>query len=137
MSLIISRSVIRMRNVSHKGRRDNQNTHITFSNFFLPKILPAVYAIMWQYNAEPGRPQMKMWHMRIECCLTSIHTHTHTYTHTHLEYVILNTFPLQQWLHERDLQLLYKYIACLMFVLSSHSSLTLAVVSRCDSNCVV
>jgi hypothetical protein len=34
-------------------------------------------------------------------------------TDTHPEYAILNTFPLQQWLHERASTLRYTYIACL------------------------
>ena len=33
-------------------------------------------------------------------------------TDTHPEYVILNAFPLQQWLFERDSMLCYTYIAC-------------------------
>jgi len=38
--LIISRSfLLRMRNVSDKICRENQNTHLVFSNFF-PKIVP-------------------------------------------------------------------------------------------------
>ena len=37
--LIISRSfLLRMRNVSDKSRRENQNTHFMFNNFFLKKI---------------------------------------------------------------------------------------------------
>jgi hypothetical protein len=39
--LIISRSVLlRMRNVSDKSCRENQNTHFVFSNFFFSKIVP-------------------------------------------------------------------------------------------------
>jgi hypothetical protein len=38
--LVISRSVLlRMRNVSDKSYKENQNTHFVFSNFF-PKISP-------------------------------------------------------------------------------------------------
>jgi hypothetical protein len=42
--------------------------------------------------------------MRIACC-------TPKTTNTHSEYVILNAFPLQQWLHERGSMLRYTYIA--------------------------
>jgi len=35
-------------------------------------------------------------------------------TNTHSEYVILITFPLQQWLHERALMLHYTYIECIV-----------------------
>jgi len=38
--LIVSRSVLlRMRTVSDKNCRGNQNTHFIFSNFFLSKIV--------------------------------------------------------------------------------------------------
>ena len=33
---------------------------------------------------------------------------------THPEYVIIISFPLQQWLQERALMLRYTYIACLV-----------------------
>ena len=39
-------------------------------------------------------------------------------TYTHSEYVILITFPLQQWLHERASMLRYTYIACLITYLT-------------------
>ena len=38
-------------------------------------------------------------------------------TNTHLEYVMRIAFPLQQWLHERVLLLLYTYVVLLMLVL--------------------
>ena len=41
------------------------------------------------------------------------HTHTHTHTHTH-KYVILITFPRQQWLREGASMLRYTYIACVV-----------------------
>ena len=40
-----------------------------------------------------------------------LHTHTHTHTHTQTEYVILISFPLQQFLQERASVLHYTYIA--------------------------
>ena len=40
------------------------------------------------------------------CSLTRKHTH---------KYVILISFPQQQWLRERVLMLRYTYIACLVF----------------------
>jgi len=51
-----------------------------------------IYEIMWKNIVEPGRPQMKIWRMHIECCI-------HRLQKTHLEYVILIAFPLQQWLN--------------------------------------
>ena len=44
--LIISRSVLRMRNVSDKSCRGNQNTHFVFSNFFED---PTVYETVEKY----------------------------------------------------------------------------------------
>ena len=42
---------------------------------------------------EPDRPQMT-WYMRFACWITKV-------TEIHLEYVILISFPRQQWLRER------------------------------------
>ena len=67
----------------------------------------AVYEIMWENTVEPGRPQMTIWRMRITCWIPKA-------TNTHSEYVILITFPLQQWLQERPSMLRYTYIACLV-----------------------
>ena len=101
---IISRSfVLRMKNVSDKSCRENQNTHFVFSNFFSPEN-HAVYKITWTNIVERGRPQMTIWRMRIACWITKT-------TDTHWGYVIIIAFLLQQWLHERPL-LRYTYIAC-------------------------
>ena len=66
--LIVSRSfLLRMRNVSDKSCRENQNTHFVFSNIFFLKNR-AVYEIMWGKNTtERGKPQMTIWRMRIAC----------------------------------------------------------------------
>jgi len=51
---IISRSVpLRMRNVSDKSCRENQNTHFVFSTFSPPKNR-AVDEIMWKNTVEPA-----------------------------------------------------------------------------------
>ena len=62
---------------------------------------------MWKNTADPDRPQMAIWRMRIACWITKA-------TDTHSEYVMLIAFPLQQWLHESALLLRYTYIACLV-----------------------
>ena len=62
---------------------------------------------MWKNNVEPGRPQLTIWRMRIAYWIAKA-------TNTNSKYVILIAFPLQQWLHERTLLLLYAYIACLV-----------------------
>jgi len=63
---IISRSfLLRMRNVSDKSCRENQNTHFVFCNFFFGN--RAVYEKMWKNTVERGRPRMTIWRMRIAC----------------------------------------------------------------------
>ena len=90
--LIISRSVLlRMRKVSEKSCRVNQNTHFMFS--IPPPENLTVYEIMWKNMVESCRPQTTVRRMRIECRITEA-------TNTHSQYVILIAFPLQQWLHE-------------------------------------
>jgi len=46
---------------------------------------------------------MKIWRMHILCWITKA-------TNTNSKYVILISFPLQQWLHESALMLRYTYI---------------------------
>jgi hypothetical protein len=55
---------------------------------------------------EVGRPQMKIWYMRITFSITKV-------TFTHSEYAVLIAFPLQQRLHECASMLRYTRIACL------------------------
>jgi len=64
---IISRSVsLRIRNVSDKIGRENENTHFVFMNFFFKS---CVCEIMWKNMIERGRPQMTIWRMRIACSI--------------------------------------------------------------------
>jgi hypothetical protein len=106
-----------MRNVSDKSRRENQNKHFVFSNFFSEN--RAVYKIMWKNTVDPGRPQMTTWRMRIACWIPKV-------THTHSEYVTLIAFPLQQWLRERASKLQYKCIVCLFFFAVPYFNMILA-----------
>jgi len=59
-----------MRKVSDESSGENQNTHIGFDK-------RAVYETMWKYFSDPGRPQIKIWRMRIACWI-SMATSTHT-----------------------------------------------------------
>jgi len=54
---------LRIRNVSDRSCRENQNTHFVFSNFIFGN--RAFYEKMWKNIVEPDRPQMTMWRMRI------------------------------------------------------------------------
>jgi len=54
----------------------------------------AFYEIMWKNTVEQDWPQMTIRRVRIACWIPKA-------TDTHSEYIIVITFPLQQWLHER------------------------------------
>ena len=64
---------------------------------------------MWGSIADPDRPEMIIWRMRIEYWVTKG-------TNTHAEYVILISSPLQQWLYEHASLLPYTCISCLVNV---------------------
>jgi hypothetical protein len=81
-----------MRNVLGQSCRESQNTHFVFKIFFSESRI--VYEIMWNNFVEPDRPQMTILRMRFACWITKP-------IDTHSEYVILMTFPWQQWLRER------------------------------------
>jgi hypothetical protein len=53
--MIISRSILRMRNVSDESCRENQHTHIMFTNFSKDR---AVYEITWKNVVELDRSWM-------------------------------------------------------------------------------
>jgi hypothetical protein len=107
---IISRSVLfRMKNVSDKSCRENQNTHIVSSNFFFRKYV--VYKVTLKIIIKLGRPQMKIWRMPIACWIPKA-------TNTCSEHVI-PFFLLQQWLEQRAWMLRCKYIGCISVVVST------------------
>ena len=58
---------------------------------------------------QPDSPRMIIWRMRIACWITN----------THSQYVILISFPLQQWSQERASILRYTYIGCLVLSTTS------------------
>jgi len=97
--MITSRSAfLRIRNVSDKSCRENQNTCFMFSNiFFLEN--RAVYEKECKNIVEPGRSQMTIRCMRITWWINEV-------TDTHSKYVIIIVFPLLQWLRERASMLL-------------------------------
>ena len=76
-----------------------------FNNFFFFENL-AVYDVMWKNVVQPDLLQMTTRLMRIACWISKS-------TNINLEYVTVIDFPLQQWLHERAVLLLYMYFACL------------------------
>ena len=66
--------------------------HFIFDNFFF-EILD-LFEVTWKNIVDPGRPQMIIWRMRIACRIAKA-------TNTRSAYVIIVTFPPQQWIHER------------------------------------
>jgi len=96
-----------MRNVLGRKFRENQNTFYVQELFLFPKILPFV-RLTWKIIVEPDRPQMTIWRMRIACWLTKA-------TNTHSEYVMLLSFPQQQWLHKGASLLRCTYTDCFFF----------------------
>jgi hypothetical protein len=85
--------LLRVRNVSDKRCRENQNTFFMFSNYFFFENC-VVDEIMRKNVIVSGMPQMKIWGMSIACWIPKA-------TSTHSEYGILIAFPRQQWLRDR------------------------------------
>jgi len=63
--------------------------------------------VMWKNTVQQGRLQMTIWRMHVACRIPKA-------THTFSPYIILNAFPLQQWLQQCAVVLGYTYIACLV-----------------------
>jgi len=62
---------------------------------------------MWKNIAQPDRPNMAVWRMRIACWMPKA-------TNTPSEYVLLIAFSLQLWLNERASMFRYAYTAFLV-----------------------
>ena len=82
-------------------------TSILLSVIFLYR--SCLYEIMRKSNAEPVRPQMIIWRVRIACWIPKA-------TNIHSEYVILIAFPLQQWSHDRASMLRCTYNCLYCFI---------------------
>jgi hypothetical protein len=72
---VISRSFfLRIRNVSDKIIMKIKTHIMCLGTFFFEN--RAVYEIMWKNFVDPVRPQMKIWRMRIACCIPKANTPT-------------------------------------------------------------
>jgi len=100
--------LLRIRNVSEKSCRENQNTYFMFNNFFSENC--AVYVTTWKNIVQPGRQQTAIWRTRIACWITKA-------THTDSDYVILIPFPTATMVARTRLKVSHTYIACLAVVL--------------------
>jgi hypothetical protein len=80
-----------------------------FNNFLFPSFRKSccLWDSMETNIVQQGRSQNTKWRMRIACW-------TPKTTNTHSGYVIIITFPPQQWLRERSSVLCYTYIDCLV-----------------------
>jgi hypothetical protein len=102
----ISRSVLfRMRNVSDKNFRKNQNTYFVLNIFFFFSENCALVKLYEKNIVQLDRPQMAIWHMYFACWMTKA-------TNTDSGYVILIAFPRQQCFLESTSMLPYTYITC-------------------------
>ena len=87
-----------MKNVSNERCRENLNKHFMFNEVFFENRV--FYEIRSKNTVKPDRPRIILMSMRIACWKSKA-------TNTHTGCVILITFPIQQWLHERASLLRY------------------------------
>jgi len=81
----MTRSIfLRMRNVSDKRFRENQNQILSSITFCFQN--RDIYEKKWEHIVEKDRPQMTLWRMCILYCKT-------TATKPHSKYVMLIAFP--------------------------------------------
>ena len=80
----------------HKSRED-QNTHLMFTNFFFFE-KRAVYEIMWKKCGKAGQAtdDNRIRRMRFACRITKVWLQTHTES---IKYILF--FPLPHWLCQR------------------------------------
>ena len=94
--------LLRLRNVSDKTCRENQNTF--YFQWLFPKYCAVCEINVKKYcRAGQATEDDIIRRMRFVYGITKA-------TNTHSEYVILLAFPWQQWLHERASILLYTFI---------------------------
>jgi hypothetical protein len=82
-------------------------THILYSItlFFENR---TVYEVMWKSSVEPGRPQKRIWRMRIACWIPKA---TNTFRMCNKSLI---SFPLQHRLPVRASMLCCTYSACIV-----------------------
>jgi len=90
--MVMSCSIlVTMRNISDNFYTENQSTY--YAQRRLSKNRD-VYEIMWKNMVEPDRSQIRIWRMRITCCIPKA-------TNILSEYIILIAYPMHEWLRER------------------------------------
>jgi len=96
----------RMRNVSDKSCRENENTHFSFNNFFFFKLCH-LWDNVEKYGTARQAAHDVMWCICFACLITKA-------TDTHSEYVIPIVFRQQQWVLEKASMLRCTYAAYLV-----------------------
>jgi len=85
-------------------------TRFCVQTLFISKFVP--FEIIWKSTCilELDRPLVTVWRTLVACWILRA-------TNTHSGCVILNAFPVLQWLHESTSVFRDTYIACLVFPL--------------------
>jgi hypothetical protein len=127
--------LLRMRNISNKICRENQNTHFMFSNVF-SKIVPFIRQFRKILVEPEAINDVTIRRICIACwivkttrtriytpTLPGTHTHARTYTrirtHTN-QCTILIAFPLQQWFANAPQYYVIRTLPVCLSVLSYH-----------------
>ena len=113
--MIILRSVLlRMRSVSDKSCKENQNAYFMFQLLFSRESFRLCENVQKFGRIEQATDENITWQCALHCWIPKA-------TNTHSEHVILIAFPRQQLLHERPALLRYTYIACLVLYWGANS----------------
>ena len=111
----------RMRNVSDKSCRKDQNTHFMFNNVFLRKSCRLWDNVEKYGGAKGATNDVTICRIQVACWIswaTCTHAHAHAHARTH-KYVPLIAFPRQQWLHKAHLNF---FVICTLPVLCRNQS---------------
>ena len=100
---------LKIRSISDRNCRENQNTRFVFSTCFA-KIVPLLYRVKKCGRSGETTDENIVGLLCFASWITKA-------THTHSEYVILNIFPRKQLFLESASTLHYTYIACLFLIL--------------------
>jgi hypothetical protein len=99
--------LLRMKNVSEKSCRGNQNTF--YVQWLFPKIVPYIRQCEKYGRSGNAANDHIILRMRVACSITKV-------TDTHSEYEILIAFSWKQWLRERaSILLLHVHCLCSSF----------------------
>jgi hypothetical protein len=103
-------ALLRMRNVSDKSCRENQNTHFVFNNILPPENRAVCETVCKILQSRTGHGQYNR-RMRVACCITKA-------TYAHSEYSILIAFHGNNCYANATERYVNTYIACLVNVLN-------------------